>query len=237
MILDVVVLAVLLISAVIAFLRGFIREILTILGVLGGLVAAYFGGPLLVPVVRGWFGAKEGEDLKFFDLIPYNVVADAIAYGAVFMVVVIVLSIASHFLSGWAKALGLGAVDRTLGVIFGIIRGVIVLALLYLPVYVMVDKDTREGWFTGSRTHFYVAATADWMMGFLPESLKENAGKKAEEAAESMARTTREKLQELDVLRFDSGSDEAPAQGEPPAGYKEHERQGINRLIRDNMNE
>ena len=62
MIVDILVLAVLLISALIAFLRGFIREVLTITGVVGGLAAAYFGGPLLAPLMRGWLGVQEGVE-------------------------------------------------------------------------------------------------------------------------------------------------------------------------------
>ena len=52
MILDILVTAVLLVSAIIAFFRGLILEVLTILGVVGGLAAAYFGGPIFSPTVR-----------------------------------------------------------------------------------------------------------------------------------------------------------------------------------------
>jgi len=40
-----------------------------------------------------------------------------------------------------AKSMGLGAVDRTFGVIFGLVRGVVLLSLLYLPVYLLVEKN------------------------------------------------------------------------------------------------
>ncbi|MCB9990498.1 MAG: CvpA family protein [Rhodospirillales bacterium] len=240
MIFDVIVLAVLLISAGIAFFRGFIREVLTILGVVGGLVAAYFGGPSLSPVVREWFSGDAAADdpQKLLGVLPYDVAADALAYGLIFIIVVIVLSVASHLLSGWAKAIGLGAVDRTFGVVFGIVRGVIILALLYLPVHVLVDQDLRDNWFKDSRTHFYVAGTADWMMKFLPDSIKDDAAQKAEEAAESMAKTTREKLQELDVLR-DGAQDKqetAPEQESAP-GYEGEQRENMNELFEDNYNE
>ena len=240
MIFDLIVLTVLLISAGIAFLRGFIREVLTILGVVGGLVAAYFGGPILSPVVRGWFSSGEDAEAsqKLFNLIPYDIAADALAYGSVFIIVVIVLSIASHLLSGWAKAIGLGAIDRTLGVIFGLVRGVIILALLYLPVHVLVDQELRDGWFKESRTHFYVAGTADWMMKLLPEAMKENVSKKAEQTAESMAQTTREKLQELEVLQPEGDNDTAaPVSGDEMDGYKGEQRRDMNELFEDNIDE
>ncbi len=240
MFLDILVIAVLLISAGVAFFRGLIREALTILGIVGGLAAAYFGGPMLSPVVHGWFDTGTAEEpKKLLDIISYDLVADAIAYGAVFIVVVIVLSVASHFLSGWAKAIGLGAIDRTLGVIFGLVRGVIIIGLLYLPVSIVVEKETTDEWFKDSRTHFYVAATADTMMKFVPESFRAEAGEKAEEAADSMAQATREKLQELDVLGGGAGSgSQAPAAAQSGApGYEQEQRQEMKELFEENSYE
>lgn len=239
MILDLIVLAVLLISAVIAFFRGFIRETLTILGVVGGLVAAWFGGPLLSPIVHGWFDAgTEEEPKKFLDIIPYDMIADTIAYGSVFIIVVIVLSIASHFLAGWARAIGLGAIDRTMGVIFGLFRGVIIIALIYLPVSLVAEKEAIEKWdvVKDSKTHFYIAATADWMMSLVPESFREDAGEKAEKTADSMARATREKLQELDVLQ-DDAQQQGPPQPEQPGapGYETDQRQKMNELFENSF--
>ncbi|MBI1258522.1 MAG: CvpA family protein [Chloroflexi bacterium] len=239
MILDIIVLAVLFISAVIAFLRGFIREVLTILGVVGGLVAAYFGGPVLQPITRGWFDTGTGDEpQKLFNLIPYDIVADAIAYGSIFIIVVIVLSVASHLLAGWAKAVGLGAVDRTLGVIFGLVRGVIIVSLLYMPVHVLIDKESRDGWFKDSKSYFYIVSTTDFLLALLPDSLKEKTDDAADKTADSMAKATREKLQELDVLKFDSAKPAAtPDQPADKNGYKDQQRQDMQNLIKDNMND
>ncbi len=208
MIVDIVVIAVLLISAVIAFLRGFIREVLTILGVFGGLVAAYAGGPFFSVYVRGWLGVEEAaeEPEKLFGIIPHTLVADVLAYGGIFIVVVIALSILSHFLAETVKSMGLGAIDRTFGVVFGIVRGVVLLALLYLPVHLLVDDEIKDTWFEGSKTYFYLEQSSATLSGLLPEStvakLHEDT-KKLEEAL-----TAREKLQEIDVLRKEEGEDE-----------------------------
>jgi membrane protein required for colicin V production len=199
---DVVVAAVIFVSALIAFFRGFIREVLTILGVVGGLAASVLFGPLMVPVARGWLGIKDGaEPQHLFGVVPYPVIADVIAYGGVFVAVVIVLSIVSHFLSGWARAVGLGAADRTFGVLFGIARGIVLLTLLYLPVYLLVEGKVRGDWFKGSRTIFYVDTGAEFVAGLLPKSLTADMQKKGEEKAGEAADTAREKLQELDVLK------------------------------------
>ncbi|MEZ5814529.1 MAG: CvpA family protein [Alphaproteobacteria bacterium] len=245
MIVDILVLVVLLISALIAFLRGFIREVLTITGVVGGLAAAYFGGPLLVPVMRGWLGVEEGvEPERLFGILPYDIVADALSYGSIFIIVVILLSILSHFLAESAKTIGLGAVDRTLGFIFGILRGVVLLGLLYLPVHLFIDDEATAGWFEDSKTHFYLEKTSAALADFIPSS----AVKDMEEGVEDLkeASQTRKKLEEINLLQREDGAngrggDASPDRGgeqgdtgqEGSEGYSDEFRNKMDRLFED----
>ena len=169
MIIDILVGAVLLISAVIAFIRGVIREVLTIFGVAGGLAAAYLAGPFLSVYVAAWLGVREGEEpARLFDILPYDIVAKLLAYGGTFIVVVILLSITSHVLAESAKSIGLGAIDRTLGAAFGLIRGVLVLGVLYLPVYTLMDKAAKEQWFGSSHSYFYLEKTSGFLSTLIP---------------------------------------------------------------------
>jgi membrane protein required for colicin V production len=232
MIFDLVVLAAILISCLIAFLRGFIREVLTILGVIGGTAAAVSLGPKLTPFVKTWLdhhqdkvkasataadkaaaaapnapaaaeaATKAHEHAeKLFGVLPYDIAAEIIAYGGVFIVVVIVLSIISHLLSGWAKKIGLGAVDRTLGIFFGVVRAVVLLGLLYLPVYLLADEAQLKDWFGDSRTRVYVQATSAWLDGFMPKTAKRDLNAAADKASASMAGATRDKLLRIDALK------------------------------------
>jgi membrane protein required for colicin V production len=237
MIFDIVVLSALLISGIIAFLRGFIREVLTIFGILGGLVAAYFLGKPLTPIVQGWLGVVEGQEpKKLLEVVPYDILGQVLAYGGVFLVVVIVLTIVSHVLSGAAKAAGLGPVDRTLGVIFGLARGLLLLALLYMPVQLFVDDEQRNEWFKDSKTRIYIEGTSSWLSALVPETMKEDAKDKGEKAAEDAAQATRERLEKIDILK-----PETETQKEPPApvapteqngtGYERQERQDLNQLL------
>lgn len=237
MIVDILVLAVLLISALIAFLRGVIREILTITGVVGGLAAAYFGGPLLLPHMRGWFGVEEGiEPERLFGILPYDIVADALSYGAIFIVVVIVLSILSHFLAEGARSVGLGAVDRSLGFVFGLLRGIVLLGLLYLPVHFFIDEDSKESWFASSKTHFYLERTAAAMAEFIPSDAVEEAEKNIEDIEE--ASKTRKKLEEINLLKRD-GEDEVSQpdrpSGENNEGYSDEFRQKMDQLFEEEV--
>jgi membrane protein required for colicin V production len=201
MVVDVIAGIILLASIIISILRGFVREVLTIFGLLGGALAAYIGGPLLAPTMRGWLGiTPEGEEIKFLDVIPYTMFADWLAFAAVFIVFVIIFSIISHFLASSVKNIGLGAVDRTLGMVFGLVRGVLFLGLLYLPVYYLVDDAQAEDydWLKNSKSRVYLEATSAWIVGFIPEEKMETITEATQEVGEM--NEVRKKLQELNVL-------------------------------------
>lgn len=194
---DLFVIVLMLISAGVAFFRGFIRELLTIVGVVGGLIAALFLAPPLVPVVRGWYGIAEAADAtaeadKLFGLIPMSIVADATTYGGVFLVVVILLQLISYFLSGIVKASGLGPVDRTLGIFFGLARGVILLGILYLPLHLILSDQQKEEFFAESKLNFYVAETSAYLASFLPSDDDDENKERGEKA--------RDMLKDIDVL-------------------------------------
>jgi len=236
MIVDIVVLIVLFISAFIAFLRGFIREVLTIAGVLGGMAAAYVGGPVLAPFMRGWFGVEEGvEPDKLFGLLPYNIVADGLSYISIFILVVLVLSLISHMMAETARSMGMGAVDRTLGVVFGLVRGILLLGLLYLPVYLMVDKKSSDEFFDTSRTHFYLEKTAGWMAGFLPEDTIEDLNSETQSGDDTKQPpgAARERLQQLDLLQNEI---EKIGDNMKESGYGEDIREEMDRLF-ENKND
>ena len=203
MIFDLVVLAVIVISAGIAFLRGFIREALTLLGIVGGVAAAAAVGPRLSPATRHLLHIQAGvEPHKYFGILPATIVADLLAFGVVFLVVVIGLSIVSHILSGWAKAIGLGPLNRAAGVLFGIVRALLILSLIYLPFYLWTTPAERDqsSLVEGSHTRVYIEATAGWLADLLPKSFTARMRQNNPQDTASGINETREKLQELNVL-------------------------------------
>lgn len=239
MILDIIVLLLLLVSGGIAFMRGFIREALTIAGVGGGLVAAYFGGPILTPHVASWLGVEEGvEPEQLFGILSYDILALALAHGGIFLVVVMVLSFLSHIMAEAAKSVGLGAVDRSLGFLFGLVRGIIILGLLYLPFHLFLETEAKDVWFKDSRTRLYLEKTADAIAAYLPEDTSEaiqNATEKATAQGEAI-NSVRETLQESDLLQqspdpaLENPQDIAPQSGDPQ-GYRPDFRDDMDRLF------
>jgi len=235
MIIDIVVCIIVLASALISFMRGFIREVLTIAGVVGGVMAAIFIGPIIAPFVRGWFGVGvEGEDpKKLFDIIPMEIVADATSYGVIFTAVVIILSLLSHFISGAAKAMGLGPVDRSLGVIFGIARALILLGLVYLPFHLLMDQERKDEFFKQSQTIYFVEKVSEFMAGYLPES--DDVKDKVDETAGDLIK---QKLEEQNLLGSDKKEKNTNATATPPdetqsKGYKEEQRKNLDKLFNE----
>jgi membrane protein required for colicin V production len=170
LIFDLFVVLILLVSAGVSFFRGFIREVLTIFGFVGGAMAAFFAGGIVSDFIKTQFNLTGDDVGKLFGLIPYDMVASIASYGGIFIAVFLSLQLASHFISSAAKAIGLGPVDRTLGVFFGLARGVLLLAILYLPFNLILPDENKEAWFGSSKTHVFLESGSNWLAEFLPKS-------------------------------------------------------------------
>jgi membrane protein required for colicin V production len=139
---------ILLISGAVGYFRGFIREAIALVAWLAGLwlawhfaylVNPWLGGALAEPGVREWTGR-------------------AIVLLAVLLLGAFVGGIVSHFVR---RAAGLAAMDRVLGAMFGLMRGIVLVGLLVLAGRA-VNLD-REPWW--DRTHSMPAAVAvaNWL--------------------------------------------------------------------------
>ena len=229
---DIGVIIVLLISAGVSFFRGLIREVLTIVGVLGGGFAALVFGPLVVPLMSKWFGIQEGKDPgKLFDLIPMEMAAQICAYASVFILVFILLQLASYLISSAAQAVGLGPVDRTLGIFFGLARGLLLLGVLYLPFHLILPEDSKKEWFEKSQTMVFVEGTTKWLISFVPQD------KSSKEPVDE----TRKKLNAIDVLGdkritqddIETAKEKAIEKAKEAAGYSDKARESLDHLIDD----
>jgi membrane protein required for colicin V production len=235
LIIDIIVLVILLISTIVAVLRGFLREMMTIVGVLGGLLAAYWAGPSVSDIIADWLGVNpDSPPKRLFGMIGYDMVAIIAGYGGVFLVVLLLISLFSYLLTKSVHIAGLGPIDRTLGVFFGLARGVLIVAILYLPFHLVDNKSIERDWFAPAQSHAYMQAVAEWMVNLVPANrdsggMSGTPGKAAGEAIDA----TREKLEKLEVLK---GADKpAPAkekgQKGEQTGYDAETREQMNELI------
>ena len=226
LILDVVVIAILLISCVISFLRGFVREILTIFGLFGAGITALVAAPKLTPGIEKWLlgDLPADTDEKLWGFVPYDLAAPALAYAGLFVVTLILLSVISHYIAKSVHALGLGPVDRSLGVVFGLGRGLLLIGLLYLPFHILMEQEDKEEWFAASHSYSYVEYTSGFLVSMMPESWKRNAEEDSTE-------------EPVDPLKDLTGENDVSEQVEPKTPSKDEtasksmEEQAIDVLI------
>lgn len=229
MIIDVLVGAVLLISLLISFFRGFIREVLTIFGLAGAVFGAIMLGPILDPVLFSMLADPAAEEpQKLFGVVPMSLVATILAYGGVFVILMIILSLISHVLSSAAEKIGLGSLDRTLGAIFGLLRGILLLGLLYLPFHSLMDDEQKEAWFGNTATHPYLEWTASAIDSFIPKA--------DEEAIEEIKIEGQENIERIIKDAQPDRGDEEESEDDKKSGYEKDNRKNLNSLI-ETLNE
>jgi membrane protein required for colicin V production len=153
---DLIIIAILALSALLAFMRGFVREVLSIGAWVGAALATIYGFPLAQPYAR-----------KYIEVVLF---ADIAAGVTIFVAALILLTILSHALSKNVRDSALGAVDRSLGLLFGLARGAVLVCLAYLVMAWAIPKDDRPVWVAQSRTLPLVQQGADLLLKILPES-------------------------------------------------------------------
>lgn len=224
MVLDLVVLGILLLSALVAFWRGFVREVLTIFSLGGASILTLMWGPKVTPYFSEWLIDPNAEEpQKLFDLVPYDMVAPAAAFATVFIVTLILLSLAAHLISRGVHIAGLGPIDRSLGVVFGLLRGAIIIGLLSLVVNFVLSEERRETLFEDSQTYPYVAYMAELMEALLPNE-------------DPMSIDLKDKATQLMNKKTGTAPLE-PGQvggGQSDTGYTRAQRDKVDRLIEKN---
>lgn len=168
---DILVAIVLLLSALLAFSRGAVREILGVGAWVGAGFAAVYG-----------FAYARDFSRK---IIESQLVADAVAGIAVFLVALILLAIFSQIVAGRIQGSKFGALDRGLGFIFGLVRGAILLCLAYmLFIWAMAEED-RAPWIAKARTLPYIVKGAEAIRSIVPDELEERAKTAVQDQSET----------------------------------------------------
>lgn len=154
---DYLVIAIVGVSAVIGLLRGFLREILSLLAYLLAFAAAIWWGP----TASGWLQS----------LIENSLLRGLAAYGAVFILALLLVGLLNMALGALVDHTGLSPADQGLGAVFGAVRGaVLVLALVGLAGYTDLP---RESWWQDARTSAAVVRGFQHVKSLLPASVAE----------------------------------------------------------------
>jgi len=210
---DLAVLAVLLISALLAFARGFVREMLSIAGWIGAAAATVFGLPFALPYAEQALG--EG------------LVATLAAGTALFVVTLVVLSVAGHYLAKLVQGSAMNAVDRSLGFVFGLGRGAVLVILAWLLFSWLIPSDSRPAWVAEARALPLVERGADWMRDMVPGETLDRGTR----AADSLRDQAEGGAEAVDRLRALQAPQPPAAEDGGETGYDDAARGDLGRLI------
>ncbi len=149
--LDIIVGVIILLSTVVAYMRGIIKEMFTIFGLFIAAFIAYKGGHLLLPDVNTWLhvpedGISDKADYVLFGILSPAMAARAISYGGTFATVLLIVTLLGRMFSNWVKEAGMEIVDKCLGASFGFLRGFLVVFVMYVPFNYLIDGDEFPDW-------------------------------------------------------------------------------------------
>ena len=150
--LDVILLVVMMVSALLAMVRGFMREILSIASWVAAAGATIYAYPRLLPVAKQYF--------------TNDYVAMASVVGGVFVGTLLVVSILTIKISDVVLDSRVGALDRTLGFIFGLARGFLLVAIVFI-LFTALARDQPE-WVRNARSYPILQQTQVAIESLLP---------------------------------------------------------------------
>jgi membrane protein required for colicin V production len=155
-IIDIIIAVALLLSIIVGFARGFVKEAISIAALLIAIWASLYFGPAAGDVSASWLSS---EELQMW-------------FGRI-LVFAIVLSVGG--LLGWGisklvRMSVLSSMDRLLGSLFGAARGI-----LFLAVFVIGGQFAgfdNDGWWLESRSIPHIQVVADWIKVMAPKGLE-----------------------------------------------------------------
>jgi membrane protein required for colicin V production len=147
---DYLILGVLAFSVLLGLFRGFVRESIALLAWLGGLWLAWRYSPLVEPLFRDALSEPAS-----------TWAARAVIVVAVLIVGWLLAAVLSYFLRHSTLSI---MVDRLLGMVFGVVRGAVVIAVVVLLAQFAHLEQTR--WWKNSRLLPYAVECAGWIQTF-----------------------------------------------------------------------
>lgn len=163
-ILDLVVIGIVLISALLAMVRGFTREVLAIGSWAVAAVVAYFGWPTAAPLV-----------VQYVVKQPPMLV-NGLALGGVFLVTLFIAYIVTSKLSDFILDSRVGALDRTLGFLFGAARGFLLAVIGFGFFTWLVNEKQQPTWVADAKFRPILVSSFDRLKAMLPDNLDERIG-------------------------------------------------------------
>jgi membrane protein required for colicin V production len=153
--LDIILIVVMLVSALLAMVRGFMREVLSITAWILAAGATLFSYGKLLPLAKQYFNN--------------DIVAAVAVVGGVFLVTLLVVSVLTIRVSDMVLDSRVGALDRTLGFLFGLGRGLIIVVIAYMFFDWLVPDRSKPDWVLHAKSKVVLGGAGDWIKAQLPD--------------------------------------------------------------------
>ena len=201
--LDLAVLGIVLVSAFLSMLRGFSREVLAIASWAAAAAAAYYFYPNVVPYLTPY--------------IHKEIIAQAAAAAIVFFATLIVVSLFTVRLSDAILDSKIGALDRTLGFLFGVARGFLLAVVAFAIFSWLVSEKQQPEWVKNARTRPVLVETASQIVHLLPADAEATINGWITSRASAVANELPAEDLTAPSVRSPAVSPAAPAAPTPPA--------------------
>jgi membrane protein required for colicin V production len=208
--LDVGLIVVMLISGLLAMIRGFMREILSIASWVVAALVTLSAYSRLLPWAKSYFSN--------------DIVAAVAVIGGVFLITLLVVSVITVRISDMVLDSRVGALDRTLGFLFGLGRGLIIVVVAFMFFAWLVPDRSQPTWVRDAKSRVVLQNTGEWLISISPDF---------EELYAKYKRQRRDDSEPPDAAP-DQRSDLGPKPTEPrgnTAGYGRSDRVGMRDLI------
>jgi membrane protein required for colicin V production len=214
--LDMLLLGVMLISGLLAMIRGFMREILSIAAWAAAAVATLLLYNRLLPIAKA--------------NIASDVIAAGVVVAGVFLVTLLIVSIVTVRISDMILDSRIGALDRTLGFLFGLGRGLIIVVVAFLFFAWLVPPAKQPDGVRNAKSRVVLENTGAWLQALLPQDMdnylsqwfkRRPRGGEEQEPPDAPPPGQRSK----------GASPDTTASVPPPAGYRRSDRTDMRQLI------
>ena len=153
--LDIILLLVMLVSGLLAMIRGFMREILSIGSWGVAALVTLYSYPRVLPLAKQYFASDS--------------VATAVSAGGIFLGTLLIVSIITARISDMVLDSRVGALDRTLGFLFGLARGLVIVVVAFLFFAWLVPDRSQPEWVRSAKSKLVLQNTGQWLMSMLPD--------------------------------------------------------------------
>jgi len=225
--LDLAVLGIVLVSALLSMMRGFTREVLAIASWAAAAAAAYYFYPLVVPYLDPY--------------IHKAVIAQAAAAAIVFFVTLIIVSLFTVRLSDAILDSKIGALDRSLGFLFGVARGFLLAVVAFAIFNWLVSEKQQPEWVKNARTRPILTETTNQIVAWLPKDASDTINgwinSHASAVTNELAPSTGSAASNSNTARDEpiATPSPPPAKSDSTAGANSSDKQKLDALINKNV--